>query len=174
MRQRSTGQSPALRADVCRPPVSLDVLWKAKTLHKDKQATQIIGLAETCQERYSGSGDTDASTLDAIRTEADKDVDAERDAIVSAFKGYGPKTVEIFFRRVQVDWDELYPFADDSTLRAAQRMGLPDDAEGLQRAVADAIGGKGDKAEREKFARVCDVLVYLGLDNKLDAALESV
>jgi hypothetical protein len=44
------------------------------------------------------------------------------------FKGLGDVGVDIFFREVQVAWQELRPFADRRTLDAAGRLGLPKDA----------------------------------------------
>lgn len=89
--------------------------------------------------------------------------------LVSSFKGYGPKTVDIFFRRVQVDWEEVYPFADTSTLKAAREVGLDvDDAEGLKKIVDEAVEEDDDDKKRLAFGRVVDVLVYLGLEKKTD------
>lgn len=148
---------------------SLEVLHKAKTLHKDKTAGQLFGIAETCANDYG-----DDAALDKLREEAEKDVDAEHDLIVKTFKGYGPKTVDIFFRRVQVDWQEVYPFADDSTLEAARQVGLNiKDAQELAEVVKDATGADG-KALREKYGRVVDVVVYLGLEGKTDHAIEAI
>lgn len=140
----------------------LESLHRSKTLHKDKTTSQIIGLAEVCQSTFDGD-----STLSSLRDQASHDPEAERALIVKSFKGYGPKTVDIFFRRVQVEWEEVYPFADEATLKAARGVGLDvDDAEGLRRLVNEVAGEKDDKEQRLAFARVVDVLVYLGLENK--------
>ncbi|KAJ9093829.1 hypothetical protein QFC20_007042 [Naganishia adeliensis] len=140
----------------------LGSLHRSKTLHKDKTTSQIIGLAEVCQSTF----DVD-STLSSLRDQTSHDPEAERALIVKSFKGYGPKTVDIFFRRVQVEWEEVYPFADEATLKAARGVGLDvDDAEGLRRLVDEVAGEKDDKEKRLAFARVVDVLVYLGLENK--------
>lgn len=102
-----------------------------------------------------------------MREQASRDPVREREAIIKSFKGYGPKTVDIFFRRVQVEWEEVYPFADGATINAAQGVGLDvEHAEGLRDVVDSVIGEKDDRERRLAFARVVDVLVYLGLEKK--------
>jgi hypothetical protein len=137
-------------------------LYRSKTLHKDKTTSQIIGLAEVCQSTFEGD-----SSLSSLRDQASHDPEQERTLIIKSFKGYGPKTVDIFFRRVQVDWEEVYPFADEATIKAAKGVGLDVyDAEGL-RTLVDEVAEKKDGQEKQlAFARVVDVLVYLGLENK--------
>jgi hypothetical protein len=141
----------------------LESLHRSKTLHKDKTTSQIIGIAEVCQYAFDGD-----SSLSSLRDQASRSPEEERALIVKSFKGYGPKTVDIFFRRVQVEWEEVYPFADDATLKAARGVGLDvNDADGLRELVDDVVGDKDDKEKRLAYARVVDVLVYLGLENKM-------
>lgn len=148
---------------------SLEVLHKAKTLHKDKTAMQLFGIAEACANDYG-----DDASLSKLREEADKHADKEHDLIVGAFKGYGPKTVDIFFRRVQVEWEEVFPFADESTLESARQIGLNvKDAQELADLVKEATGADG-KELREKYGRVVDVVVYLGLEGKTDDAVDAI
>lgn len=142
----------------------MESLHRSKTLHKDKTTGQIIGIAEVCQSDFNGD-----SSLNALREQASHDPSEERELIIKSFKGYGPKTVDIFFRRVQVEWEEVYPFADDATIKAAKEVGLDvDDAEGLKELVDAAIDGKDDKERRVAFGRVVDLLVYLGLEHKTE------
>lgn len=137
-------------------------MHRSKTLHKDKTTSQIIGIAEVCQSTFDGD-----SSLSSLRDQATRNPEEERALIVKSFKGYGPKTVDIFFRRVQVEWEEVYPFADEATLKAAREVGLDvDDAEALRSLVDKVAGAKDDKEKRLAFATVVDVLVYLGLENK--------
>lgn len=73
--------------------------------------------------------------LRVLRDAADYDPAEERRRLI-AFKGLGEVGADIFFREVQVAWDELYPFADKKTLKAAERLGLPATAEGLAALVS--------------------------------------
>lgn len=68
--------------------------------------------------------------LRVLRDQADYDEAEERKRLI-AFKGLGDVGVDIFFREIQLVWDELYPFADKKALKAAKRLGLPGTAEGL-------------------------------------------
>ncbi|KAJ9100736.1 hypothetical protein QFC19_005475 [Naganishia cerealis] len=137
---------------------------KMQTLHKDKTTVQILGIAQVCQSTFGGS-----ASLSGAREKASHDPAKERDLLVKSFKGYGPKTVDIFFRRVQVDWQEVYPFADAATIKAARAIGLDvDGAEGLRKVVDEAIEETDGEKKRLAFAKVVDVLVYLGLEKKTD------
>lgn len=77
--------------------------------------------------------------------------------------------MDIFFRRVQVDWNEIYPFADAASIKAAREVGLEvDDADELKKVVDEAIEEKDSEKKRLAFARVVDMLVYLGLEKKTE------
>lgn len=60
-------------------------------------------------------------------------------------------------------------------MAAARRIGLEvEDAEGLRRVVDGVIEGEGvgEREKREKFGRVVDVLVYMGLEGQIRKARE--
>jgi hypothetical protein len=78
-------------------------------------------------DRYRGD-------LRRLREAAERDPSRER-ALLKEFKGIGDVGVDIFFREVQLAWDEIYPFADRRALNAASRLGLEDTAEVLARHV---------------------------------------
>lgn len=68
-----------------------------------------------------------------------------------------------------MEWEEVYPFADEATIKAAKEVGLEvEDAEGLKELVDAAIEEKDDKERRVAFGRIVDVLVYLGLEHKTE------
>jgi hypothetical protein len=69
--------------------------------------------------------------------------------------------VDIFFREVQLVWEEIHPFADERALRTARTLGLPSDAESL----AKELG-------REHFVRLLAALVRTGLEKDEDRVLE--
>jgi hypothetical protein len=76
-------------------------------------------------------------------------------------KGLGDVGVSIFFREMQVAWDELYPFADRRALQAAERLGLEDDA-----------GALAKRVPKEEFARLMAALVRTDLAKDFDAVLD--
>ncbi len=110
-------------------------------------------LADTSKlllDRYGGD-------LRRLREEAGRDPAAER-RLLKAFKGIGDVGVDIFFREVQVAWDEVYPFADRRAEKAAKRLGLPTDAKKLA----------GLARSRPEFARLLAGLVRVDLEKRYD------
>jgi hypothetical protein len=111
--------------------------WEARTralnesgyARYDEKTSRMLGeAAELLNDRYHGD-------LRELREEAERDPDTERE-LLKAFKGVGDVGVDIFFRETQDLWDELYPFADDRVLDAADRLGLGDSAASLARLVS--------------------------------------
>src|SRR5919197_1339334 len=107
-----------------------------------KQRVRVLnraGYARYDERTASMLGDTTAMLLDRyrgdlrrLRDEAQRDPDRER-ALLKRFKGLGDVGVDIFFREVQVAWEELRPFADRRALDTAGRLGLGADARALER-----------------------------------------
>jgi endonuclease III len=106
-------------------------------------------LAETSQlllDRYNGD-------LRRLRKEARHQPETER-RLLQECKGIGDVGTDIFFREVQCEWSELYPFADKRALQAAKRFGLAADA----RALAE-LTSRGD------FPRLINALVRADLEH---------
>ena len=97
------------------------------TRYQERTATMLGDLAEELVERYGGD-------LRKLRQEAERDPERER-KLLKRFKGLGDVGVDIFFREVQVCWDELRPFADRRALDAARRLELGGDVKALARAA---------------------------------------
>ncbi len=125
-------------------------------------------LNEAGYARYDEStsrmlGDTVALLLDRydgdlrnLREQAERDPAQERERL-KEFKGIGDVGADIFFREVQLAWDELFPFADDRALEGARKLGLPDDAQGL----LDLVGTK-------EYPQLVAALIRLQLHNGFD------
>ena len=118
--------------------------------YQERTATMLGDLTEHVLERYRGD-------LRRLRDEAGRDPRAER-RLLKEFKGLGDVGVDIFFREVQVAWEELMPFADRRALRAAGRLGLPKDPARLAKLV-----GAGD------YPRLVAALVRVELEDDYDA-----
>lgn len=95
--------------------------------------------------------------LRVLRDRADYD-EAEERKLLIAFKGLGEVGADIFFREVQLAWDELYPFADKKALKAAKRLGLPGTAEGLAELV-----------KRADYPRLLAALVRTDIEHDYEA-----
>jgi endonuclease III len=91
--------------------------------YDERTATMLGETAALLLDDYAGD-------LRRLREAAGHDPAAERRRL-KAFKGIGDVGVDIFFREVQIAWVELYPFADRTALKAAERLGLPASAPGL-------------------------------------------
>jgi len=105
-----------------------DTLNRAGYARYDESTSRMLG--ETTQlllRRYGGD-------LRALRDAARRDPAAERQ-LLDEFKGIGEVGVDIFFREVQLLWDEVAPFADKRMLESAERLRLPSSAAGLRKLV---------------------------------------
>lgn len=110
------------------------VLNRAGYGRYDERTSRMFGeLADTLLERWDGD-------LRNLRDEADRDPGRER-RLLKELKGIGDVGASIFFREVQVTWDELRPFADPKALQAAGALGLGDDAAAIERLADREAGG---------------------------------
>jgi hypothetical protein len=120
------------------------------TRYQERTATMLGDLTEHLLERWDGD-------LRKLRDAAERDPKAER-KLLKEFKGLGDVGVDIFFREVQVAWDELMPFADRRALDAAGRLKLPKDSEKLA-GLTDA----------RDYPRLVAALVRTELEDDYDA-----
>jgi hypothetical protein len=130
-------------------------LNKAGYARYDESTSRMLGdTASMLVERYGGD-------LRKLRDAAGREIDRER-SLLKECKGLGDVGVSIFFREVQLAWDELYPFADRRALDAARRLGLGSDAKALAKQVS-----------RQEFPRLVAALVRAGLAKDLDNVLQA-
>jgi endonuclease III len=122
--------------------------------YDERTATMLGQTSELLLERYGGD-------LRKLREEAGRDPSRER-ALLRQLKGLGNVGIDIFFREVQVVWDELYPFADERALAEARRLGLPDDPKALARGH-----------DRQTFARLVAALVRSSVAKDRDEILQT-
>jgi endonuclease III len=116
------------------------------TRYQERTATMLGDTADFLLERYGGD-------LRRLRDEADGDPGRERE-LLHEIKGLGDVGIDIFFREAQVVWDELFPFAGDRALDAAQKLGLRRDPD----ALVDLVG-------RRRFPQLVAGLVRVGLED---------
>lgn len=124
------------------------------TRYQERTSTMLGDTAQMVLDRWSGD-------LRNLRDEAERDPSAER-RLLKRLKGIGDTGVDIFFRDVQVAWDELRPFADKRALAAARRLGLGGSAKELARHVDDRT-----------FPRLAAALVRVELAGEHDAVLSA-
>jgi endonuclease III len=120
----------------------------------DESTSRMLGdTAQMLLDQYGGD-------LRKLREAAERDASHER-KLLKQCKGLGDVGVSIFFREVQLAWDELYPFADDRALRTAERLGLEGDAKALAK-----------RLPKQEFPRLVAALIRVGLAKDVDAVLQ--
>lgn len=97
-------------------------------------------LTRAVCERYDGD-------LSRLRDEAGGDPQRLR-ALLGELPGMDEAGLAVFQREAQIFWHELAPFADEAALRAARRLGLPDDAHAL---MDDIVTGQRTAPEQLAF-----------------------
>lgn len=171
-------------------------LEEARTQHKAKTATQLVGLAEVCAAEFC-EGDEDAALSKLRQMVQDADVGEAgkvfEEAVKSKVKGVGKTGVEIARRRLQgvEGWEGLGPFVDSRTKAVLERMGVGGDArevwelvvgcvddgdgDGVEVAEGDGMGkmrGESDGAKWKAFVTVLERAVEADLAGKVDEVLE--
>lgn len=116
------------------------------TRYQERTATFLGELSEHLLEAYKGD-------LNKLREEAGGNQQKLRE-VLKEIKGMGEVGVDIFFREVQTAWKELYPFADKKALQAAQKLGLPKEADKL-----------ADLVSRKDFPALLAALIRVDLEN---------
>ncbi|KAK1526941.1 uncharacterized protein CCOS01_07203 [Colletotrichum costaricense] len=155
------------------------VMWEARTQHKEKTAVQLGDLVEGVRKICGGDGDGgegkedegDVEKMTALRemVKGMKTEEAQRKVekvLTDGIKGVGPTGAGIFLRRVQEEWEEVFPYADQRALEAAVKFGVIQEGDGAKE-LADVVEG-----DRGKFVRMLDVLVGIQLEKKMDEALK--
>lgn len=157
-------------------------LWDARTQHKGKTAEQIGLIADLVLEKYTVTGDKDGTQLQKVLDDNGGDVDKALDDLKEAVKGLGPTGVNIFLRRVQWLWQAGYPYIDNRTGLSLRKLGLPEEAEDLEKRILQHwnkldrknVAGKDDTAKKRRaFVTVLERAIGADLEGKIDAVLEA-
>ncbi|MEN3310480.1 MAG: hypothetical protein V7603_6682 [Micromonosporaceae bacterium] len=151
---RAQGWDSAVRMAEAPPGQRVRVLREAGADRGAGRLAGVLGdLAAAVRDRYRGD-------LRRLRTEAGRDPDRER-RLLLALPGVEHRTVELFFREVQVVWPEIAPFADGPALAAARRLGLGRRVEELRALTGD---------ESEKLAWLLGALARVDQDGAYERA----
>jgi hypothetical protein len=113
------------------------------TRSPERLALSLGAVADVIGTRYDGD-------LGNLREAAGK-VPATERRLLNDIKSVSDPVVDVFFREVQLVWDELYPYADERVLEAAERLGLPSTARALS-----------ELTSRESFPRLVAALAHVG------------
>ena len=151
-------------------------LDEARTQHRQKTAEELVLLADAVVESL-GDGDEDVS-LERVREESGHDCEKEREMLRKNIKGLGKTGLDIFGRRIQGVWPKFFPFVDQKTLAALDKLGLPSSAEELRRLLDEKwellevkeIEAK-DKAEKKRkaFVQILERAIGADLEGNIDS-----
>lgn len=134
-----------------------DTRWQAlidsHTHHKEKTAAQIGMMAETVVKEYAK--DPSDGCLEKMRK-------GDLREKVSRIRGCGSTAIDVFCRRIQRQWREIYPFLDNKSIQAAEALGLPQNPRKLSVLVKTVFKKASEKDQRSKF---CDILETMTIAN---------
>ncbi|KAI4091125.1 MAG: hypothetical protein LQ344_004353 [Seirophora lacunosa] len=147
---------------------------EARTQHRQKTAEELILLADAVVE-HLGDGEDDVH-LERVRKECGFEWEKEREMLKSHVKGLGKTGLDIFARRIQAQWPNPYPFADQKTLSGLQKLGLPASAEDFRKLIEDHwteldvkdLEGDEDEQKRRAFVRILERAVGVDLEGNAD------
>ena len=163
----------------------------AKTQHRQKTADE-LGLLADLANGTIGDGEDDVS-LEKVRKDGelkaekvskvneDLNLDLmscqEREILRKNVKGLGKTGLDIFGRRIQGVWPAFYPFVDQRTSAALEKLRLPADAEGLDRLLTERWKGletrdidakDDDEKKRKAFVRILERAIGADLEGNTD------
>ncbi|WWD16521.1 hypothetical protein CI109_100948 [Kwoniella shandongensis] len=145
----------------------LESLWVARTQHKDKTAIQMGDLVDGVRG-LNGEGEEDSlgGIRRAIQGLGTFEAQERTGHMLRSIKGIGPIGVGVFLRRIQEDWPEVFPFADNRCLNDARAFGLITERQG-PRELSELVEG-----DRQRFVKLLDTLIGLDLERKLDECVD--
>ncbi|WWC60292.1 uncharacterized protein I303_102861 [Kwoniella dejecticola CBS 10117] len=138
-------------------------MWAARTQHKEKTADQLVEFAQGVRGL---NAEDEEDELAGIR-QAIKGLDTEKAQgrvgdMLKSLKGIGPVGVSIFLRRIQGQWEEVYPYVDQRCLDSARSIGLVKETANAKD-IAELCGN-----DSKQLVKLLDTLIGLDLEKKLD------
>ena len=156
-------------------------LDKARTQHRQKTAEELVLLADAVVN-ILGSGDEDVS-LERVREDGGHDCEKMREMLRKNVKGLGKTGLDIFARRIQGVWPSFYPFVDQRTLAAVEKLGMPGSPEELRNVmdenwetleVKDIEAEDEEEKKRKAFVRILERAVGADLEGNIDSIASKV
>ena len=167
-------------------------LDEARTQHRQKTAEELGLLADQAVDTI-GDGENDVS-LDKVRRDGDHDAikvfkpkpllsnypltnGQEREILKKSVKGLGKTGLDIFGRRIQSLWPAFYPFVDQRTSSALEKLGLPSEADKLKEFLEEnwekidvsTVQAADEKVRKRKvFVRILERAVGADLEGNTD------
>jgi hypothetical protein len=98
-----------------------------------------------------------------------------------SIKGLGKIGLDIFYRRVQWQWDETFPFIDARTQAVLEKLGLPRRAEGIEKmievrwnelGIKDGSDYSPEVKRRRAFVMLLERALSADTEKRLDEVLD--
>ena len=131
------------------------ITWSGYKRYDERTATMLGDTAEIVLDKYDGD-------LRNLNKAAEGDVH-KLERMLQEFKGIGSVGASIFLREAQAVWEDIYPYADDRVLKAADELGLPKSAGDLSKLCA-----------QKDFSRLTAALIRVKLTGEQKHLLEEV
>jgi hypothetical protein len=155
------------------------ILEALETARAQHEATSVAEMAALANAIANNEWHNDLSKLRALRGHAPE---SERETLRRSIKGLEKGGLDIFYRRVQWQWDELYPFIDAQTQTVLQELGLSKRAEGLERMIEVRWGQVGfedwsyefslEQRRKRAFVMVLERAIGVDLEGKIQEMVE--
>lgn len=158
-----------------------EALDTARTQHRQKTAEELVLLANAVVD-HLGAGEEDVN-LNRVREESGHDAEKEKEMLKKHIKGVGKTGLEIFGRRIQGVWPEFFPFIDEKTSVAVEKLGLPSNAVKLKELiekhwddlVVDDLDAKdAEEKKRKSFVRILERAVGADLEGNVESITAEV
>lgn len=126
---------------------------------------------------------TQDQSLEKFRDKCKANAEKERETLRKNIKGLAKTGIDIFARRIQGQWTEWYPFADERSMKAVEMLGLPGDVDGLVKTIDehwnqikkdDMLGEQIDEVKRNVFVMVLERSVAAELEGNVDQVRKAV
>ncbi|KAI8933608.1 hypothetical protein NX059_009336 [Plenodomus lindquistii] len=157
--------SSSVAIKIAGPQKVKEALHDVRSQYRGKVAEEIDAIADAI------SNNNWHNDLAKLRKLSKSSVESEREVVRRSIKGLGKTGLDIFFRRVQWQWEEAFPLVDDRTQMALERLGLPKRPDSLVKMIEVRWTDLGiqdhDKYTSEEKRRRAFVLVLervLGLE----------
>ncbi|KAH9863880.1 hypothetical protein J1614_009812 [Plenodomus biglobosus] len=121
--------SSSVAIKIAGPEKVKQALRDIRSQHRGKVAEEIDVIAEAI------SNNNWHNDLGKLRKLSKSSVEAEREVVRRSIKGLGKTGLEIFYRRLQWQWEEAFPFVDGRTQACLEKLGLPKRPETLARMI---------------------------------------
>jgi hypothetical protein len=154
----------------------LEALESARAQHKETSSVELGALADALS---NNEWHNDLSKLRALRRNAPE---SEREALRRSIKGQGKDGLDTFYRRVQWQWDEVYPSIDARAQLVLTKLGLPKRAEGLERMIEVRWGQVGfedwsyefnlNQRRMRAFVMVLERAILADLEGRIEEVVE--